>query len=164
MADRRQSYIYGSTARVMEPIPRHPEVEPEKKQQKQVSRQVNRNRNRAQKLDLQYVLFLTVCVSVVLFACVQYLQLQATITSRSSNITALQLEIAELAMDNDAALGAIEDSVNLDVIRERAEELGMVYVDSSQVVEYQSSSTSYVKQYEDIPESGILAQSDTISE
>ncbi len=164
MANRRQNYTYGNTARVMEPVPRYPKVEPGQKKRKQVSKQVSRNRNRVQKLNFSYVAFLTVCVSVVLFACVQYLQLQAAIASRADNITSLQQEISALAMENDAALGAIEDSVNLDVIRTRAEALGMVYVDSSQVVEYQSSTTSYVKQYENIPESGILAQSDTINE
>ena len=40
-------------------------------------------------------------------------------------------------------------------------ELGMVYATSDQVIEYDSPSGDYVKQYEGIPEDGVLAQSDT---
>ena len=53
------------------------------------------------------------------------------------------------------------DSVNLEEIREKAqEELGMVYASPEQVIEYQRPSADYVKQYENIPEDGVLAQSD----
>lgn len=53
------------------------------------------------------------------------------------------------------------DSVNLEEIREKAQEgLGMVYATPDQVVGYQRPSADYVKQYENIPEDGVLAQSD----
>ena len=49
----------------------------------------------------------------------------------------------------------------MDEIREKAmNELGMVYATSDQVIEYDSPSGDYVKQYEGIPEDGVLAQSD----
>ena len=63
--------------------------------------------------------------------------------------------------ENNTKYNAIMDSVNLDEIRERAQEsLGMVYATPEQVIEYQRPSADYVKQYEDIPEDGVLAQSD----
>ena len=53
------------------------------------------------------------------------------------------------------------DSVNLEEIRDKAQnELGMVYASPEQIVEYDNPATDYVKQYEDIPEDGVLAQSD----
>ena len=53
------------------------------------------------------------------------------------------------------------DSVNLDEIRKKAEEsLGMVYASADQVVGYTNGSSDYVKQYENIPEDGVIAQSD----
>ena len=53
------------------------------------------------------------------------------------------------------------DSVNLEEVREKAEgELGMVYASPEQIIEYEDPATDYVKQYEDIPEDGVLAQSD----
>ena len=36
----------------------------------------------------------------------------------------------------------------------------MVYASQEQVVEYDNPATDYVKQYENIPEDGVLAQSD----
>ena len=36
----------------------------------------------------------------------------------------------------------------------------MVYASPEQIIEYEDPATDYVKQYEDIPEDGVLAQSD----
>ena len=53
------------------------------------------------------------------------------------------------------------DAVNLDEIREEAQgTLGMVYASADQVIEYNSPSADYVKQYEDIPKDGVIASSD----
>ena len=53
------------------------------------------------------------------------------------------------------------DSVNLDEIRERAQnDLGMVYASPDQVIEYENPATDYVKQYEEIPKDGVLARSE----
>ena len=53
------------------------------------------------------------------------------------------------------------DSVNLDEIREKAiNQLGMTYATPDQIVEYDNPASDYVKQYENIPGKGVLAQSD----
>ena len=89
-----------------------------------------------------------------------YVQLQSKITSRSKNITALQEELADMKEENNTRYNSVMDSVNLEEIRDRAQnDLGMVYASSEQVVEYTSPSADYVKQYENIPEDGVLAQS-----
>ena len=38
-------------------------------------------------------------------------------------------------------------------------ELGMVYADKDQIVEYDNPNGDYVKQYEEIPDDGMLASS-----
>ena len=49
-------------------------------------------------------------------------------------------------------LGAALDGVDLESIRKTAmEELGMVYASEDQVVLYDSKSTDYVRQYQDVP-------------
>lgn len=164
MAQYRESYIYGNTVRQAEPARRLPEQRPVEKQKPKTSPQVKRNRQRAQGIDLSYAIFLSMASIIVVAACVFYLSLQSDISTRSSNITSLQLEISELTMENDAALDAIENSVDLATVKERALALGMVYIDNSQVIEYNSPTADYVKQYESIPESGILAQSDVVKE
>ena len=73
----------------------------------------------------------------------------------------MQKELADLKEQNNTKYNSVMDSVNLDEIREKAmNELGMVYATSDQVIEYDSPSGDYVKQYEGIPEDGVLAQSD----
>lgn len=171
----RTEYNYGNTVRKLEPERREREPErrerrrtdrqtPERKNAQQVSRNTNKNRQRMEVVDRGYVIGITVIAAILMIAFVSYLRLETSIASRSSNITTLQLEISELKAENDAALGSIEDSVDLNTIKERATELGMVYISSGQVVEYQSPTADYVIQYEDIPSSGILPQSDYISE
>ena len=108
-----------------------------------------------------YVVFLTIAALMALIVCVNYVQLQSRITSRSKNITAMQEELADMKEEINTKYNAIMDSVNLDEIRDKAQtDLGMVYASPQQVVEYDNPATDYVKQYESIPEDGVLAQSD----
>ncbi|MGN0333372.1 MAG: hypothetical protein ACI4D9_10210 [Lachnospiraceae bacterium] len=156
-ARQGQMYVYGNA------VPK-PEYEPErrvKKPQRKVSHQVKKNRRKALRMNQGYVVFLGVAAVLALVVCVNYIQLQSKLTSRSKNITALQEELADMKEENNTRYNSVVDSVNLDEIREKAQkELGMVYASPDQVVEYQSPSSDYVKQYEDIPEDGVLAQSD----
>ena len=108
-----------------------------------------------------YVIFLAVAAILALVVCVNYVQLQSRLTSRSKAISAMQEELADMKEENNTKYNAVMDSVNLDEIRDKAQnELGMVYANSDQIVEYDNPASDYVKQYEDIPEDGILAQSD----
>lgn len=112
-------------------------------------------------MNSAYVVFLAIAALVALIVCVNYVRLQSSITSRSKNITVLQKELADMKEENTTKYNAVMDSVNLDEIREKAEgELGMVYASPDQIVEYDDPATDYVKQYENIPEDGALAQSD----
>lgn len=154
----RQTYVYGNvvTKPVYEPERRREQPE----RQKPVSRQVKKNRRQAMHMNPGYVMFLAVAAVMALIVCVNYVQLQSKITSRSKNITALQEELADMKEENNTRYNSVMDSVNLEEIRDRAQnDLGMVYASSEQVVEYTSPSADYVKQYENIPEDGVLAQS-----
>ena len=153
-----QMYVYGNG------VPK-PEQEPERRQvrrpKKRVSRQVQRNRKKALRMSPGYVVFLSAAAILALIICVNYVKLQSRMTGYSKNISALQGQLANMKEENNTKYNAIMDSVNLEEIRERAQEnLGMVYATSEQVIEYQRPSADYVKQYENIPEDGVLAQSD----
>lgn len=105
-------------------------------------------------------MFLTIAAVLALVVCVNYVKLQSKITSESKNITALQEELTDMKEENTTRYNAVMDSVNLEDIRAKAQkELGMVYASKDQVIEYSSPSADYVKQYENIPEDGVLAQS-----
>ncbi len=106
-----------------------------------------------------YMGFLTIAAICAVIVCVIYLQLQTNIVQRSENITALQQELSDLTEQNDTAYNAAVDSVNLQDIKEKAmNELGMVYAADGNVVEYDSPTSDYVKQYDEIPSDGVVAK------
>ena len=141
--NRQGQYVYGN-------VVTKPSYEPQRrtsapKRKKNVSRRVSQNRKKALAMNRAYVTFLAVAAIFALILCVNY----------------VQKELADLKEQNNTKYNSVMDSVNLDEIREKAmNELGMVYATSDQVIEYESPSGDYVKQYEGIPEDGVLAQSD----
>lgn len=154
-----QMYVYGNTVTKPEYRPGRQLEEP--KRQKKVSHQVRKNRKKALYMNPGYVIFLTAAAILALVICVNYVQLQSKITSRSKNITAMQQELADLKEENTTKYNAAMDSVNLDEVREKAQnDLGMVYASAEQIIEYDNPASDYVKKYENIPEDGILARSD----
>lgn len=158
-SSQRQAYVYGNTAPKPEVLPgRREEKRPASP--KRSSRQVRKNRSRALSISPAYAAFLVVAAMCAVFICVAYLQLQAETVNRSERISALQAELADLTEQNDTAYHAVADSVNLEEVRNKAiNEMGMVYASQGQVVEYESPTDDYVKQYSDIPSEGVLAKS-----
>ncbi len=154
-----QMYVYGNTAPKPDYTPGRRAPEPPGK--KRVSSQVRKNRKNALHMNRSYVFFLGVAAALALVICVNYIQMQSRLTSYSKNITVLQEELANMREENTTKYNAVMDSVNLEEIRERAQDdLKMEYASPEQIVEYEKPSTDYVRQYEDIPEDGVLAQSD----
>lgn len=153
-----QSYVYGN-------VVTKPAYEPKRQyeipvEEKRTSRQVRKNRKKALHMSPGYVMFLTAAAVIALIVCINYVQLQARITSSSKNITAMQEELAMLREENTTRYNSVMDSVNLEEVRKKADKMGMVYATADQIVQYESPSADSVKQYEHIPENGVLAQSD----
>lgn len=152
----RQMYVYGSAV----PKPAYEPVHRERPGRKnKTSRQVRKNRRKAMHMSPGYVIFLTAAAILALVVCVNYVKLQSSITSRSKSITAMQEELADMKEENNTKYNAVMDSVNLNEIRDRAQGLGMVYASQNQIIEYENPAADYVKQYENIPEDGVLAKS-----
>jgi cell division protein FtsL len=129
----------------------------------EVSQRVQANRSKAMHMSKGYVAFLAIAAVVVLFACMQYLQLQSEITSRSNHITALQQELADEKEANTTRYNVIMNSMNLEEIREIAiRDFGMVYAEADQIIKYHRPDGTSVTQYAGIPESGIIASSDDV--
>ena len=164
--DQNSYYVYGNTVRQTQAAPlRRPQTENRPARPKRTSRQVVKNRNRAMSISPAYAVFLAVAAVCAVMLCVMYLRLQSDIMNRSQNVTALQQDLADLTEANDTAYNAAADSVNLEEVKDRAmNEMGMVYASEGNVIEYDSPTGSYVKQYSSIPEDGILAQSKMVSE
>lgn len=162
--DSRSMYVYGNTVAQPDYDPRRRRKSAEDPQRdRNRERRVRRNQRKALRVGKRYVVFLSIAAALALFICVNYVQLQSEITSRSQNISALQEELADMREENTTKYNSIIDSVNVDQIRQKAEgEMGMVPAQPDQVVEYDSPSDDYVEQYEKIPESGIVASADNV--
>ena len=133
------------------------------RQTQEVSQRVKKNRSKAMHMNRGYVAFLAVAAVVVLFACVQYLQLQSELTNRSKHITSLQHELETAREANTTKYNAIMNSMNLEEVRDIAmNRFGMVYASEEQIITYKSPTSNVMSQYEVIPESGILASSDNV--
>lgn len=156
------AYVYGNTVRKEYGVPERKEKTVQE-QPKKISHRVRRNRSKALRMSPGYVVFLAVAAVAALFVCTRYLQLQSEITNRSRNIVALQDELENLREDNTTKYNAIMNSVNMEEVRNKAmNELGMVYSSPEQIIKYKSPTSNEVKQYENIPESGVLAESDKV--
>lgn len=152
-----QMYVYGNVAALPEAVPEYREKSPARPK---ASRQVRKNRRMALHMNSAYVIFLSVAAVMAVIVCVNYVKLQSRITGYSKNITAMQAELANMREENNARYNAVMDSVNLDEIRDRAQnQLGMVYASPEQIIKYDDPAADYVKQYEDIPEDGVIARS-----
>lgn len=132
----------------------------------QAKRATNKKRkaNNSGVISFKYSMFLASVTLVVAGMSMSFLNVQANVNTKASLITTLQKNIADLSVENDSAYGAISQNMNMESVKDRAEEIGMEYANSSQVVEYDAPMEDTVKQYEAIPTSGVLAQSERTSE
>ncbi|MCD8242104.1 MAG: cell division protein FtsL [Lachnospiraceae bacterium] len=139
--------IEGNTVRRIQP-----QEEPRRSERPRRREHRRTRENSVQYVNVIYTVFLVVAACLLMWSCVNYLQLQAEMTSRVKNISSLESELEELRTENDDYYTRIMSTVDLEYIREVAtEELGMVYADSSQVILYDSGTDDYVRQNGEIP-------------
>ena len=87
-----------------------------------------------------FVVFLAVVSVAVLFCCVNYLQLET--------------ELSQIKEDNNAYESQVTSDVDLNTIKKLAiGRLGMNYPKDDQKKTYTMPSNSYVRQYQEVPES-----------
>lgn len=148
----RETYVNGAAVRKLQTVePRH-----DSRDDRQVQHRVHRaSRSRQEHLSAAYTLFLAFASVLTLWVCTGYLQLQADNTSKAKELVVLEEQLADLKVENDDEYNRVITSVDLEAIREIAvNELGMVYANADQVVLYDGSGSDYVKQYQEIPETG----------
>lgn len=153
-----RQYIYGSTARaveVMEPdsIKQAKELRRREREERERRTEARKQAKKLHKVNLIYTFALIGVMSVLIYMLVGYVQLQASIQVNAAQVTQLEQELSKLTESNN--LTALELDTNIDynsIFKIATEELGMVYPDKSQVIEYNSIASEYVKQYQNIPE------------
>ncbi len=151
--NREQLYISGNTARQLDYEPRKATGQ-EEHHKKTVSAAARKNRVKAMRMGKGYVLFLAVVSAIALVLCVNYLQLRSQLTTQLKEIAAQESELSTLKADNDALYNTVIASVDLEQVKETAiNKLGMQYPTEDQIITFGTAGNSYVRQYEDVPES-----------
>lgn len=158
---RYTEYVHGNTVRKMQAAPvyepqrkpqqrpeRTPEQERELRQRKAAAK---RNQQRTMAMNGRYVLFLSAVTLVCAIVAGLFVMMQADVTANMRNIAALESQISELKIANDAAEKRLETTVNLDQIKAEALSLGMTYPAEEQIVTYSVDRADYMNQYSAIP-------------
>lgn len=102
-------------------------------------------------MNMAYVVFLTMAMAVTGCVLIGYIWLQSGITTSVKTISTLESQVNNLKLENDEALGRIENAIDLEEIRRIAiTELGMTYAQEGQIVEIPDEGSDYVRQYADI--------------
>lgn len=144
------TYQYGNTVRQFQVIPN--QYDTSEMDKPKLSNSTRKNREKALNMNFGYVMYLAIAAIVTLVVCISYLRLQAETTHRVKNISSLEKEVADLRSDNDETYNRINNSIDLEHIKQVAlEEIGMVYASEDQVVLYDNQESDYVRQYSDIP-------------
>ena len=126
-------YVDGSSALMPDALP-HERVAPARPR---LSAQTRANRERSLQMNIGYVMFLTVSAVITVLICVNYLKLQAGYTTLQKQATALEVNLSELKLANDAEYNRIISGVDMEYVKETAmNRLGMVYASSDQIVTY----------------------------
>ena len=135
--------------RVRENMPERPAAQP-----RQLSREAQRNREKAKSMGRGFVVFLAVVSVAVLFCCVNYLQLKSELTGKIKTVASLETELSQIKEDNNAYESQVTSDVDLNTIKKLAiGRLGMNYPKDAQKKTYSMPSNSYVRQYQEVPES-----------
>lgn len=153
--NRHTGYQYGSAVRKLEtaaPEVRtyNPARHEEQEQERRLRRREIRRNNR---INLIYTTVLALCATAVFAICYQYLNLQADIKANNATVVELQNQLNSIKAENNSHESEINASIDYNAIYDTAvNELGMIYPNRSQVINYDSKESEYVKQYKDIAE------------
>ncbi len=121
-------------------------------QQKISRQQLEKNRANARSMGPGFIRFLTAACLLTLLLCVRYLNMKAMLTTQSEEIESLERELNSLKADNDAYYNQVQASVTLEDIKDAALSYGMHYASESQIEYYSIDESSYLRQYQDVPE------------
>lgn len=139
------TYVYGNTVRKLEP--ERVWEEQKEAQAKKPHHEVRKNRDKAHYMNAGYVMFLAAALCVAAIILVNYVQLQARLTNLTKSVAASESRLNRMKMSNDEEYNRILSSINLEEIKRIAiTELGMVYAQEGQIIEYENESGDYMRQ------------------
>lgn len=148
----QDDYEEGSALRKLSAVPQelpreYPEEQPVRRQ-----RTAGQRARNAQITPRFLIGTVVLCAAMVAFV-VGFLCLKEKIIEQNRHIASLENQINDLKSDNDAYYNKVMASVDLEAIREAAmDRLGMKYAVESQIQYYDTDGSSYVRQYQEVPQ------------
>lgn len=135
---RQQRYVYTATTdELIREMNSKPRI---------LSNETRHNREKAKHMNIGYVLFLVAALFLCAMVLINYIQSQAELTAKISEIFQLEKELNTIKRSNDEEIERLESSMNLEEIKRRAIiELGMVCANENQVIIYQSLNHDYMR-------------------
>lgn len=135
---RQQRYVYTATAdELIREMNSKPRI---------LSNETRHNREKAKHMNIGYVLFLIAALFLCAMVLINYIQSQAELTAKISEISQLEKELNTIKRSNDEEMERLESSMNLEEIKRRAIiELGMVCANENQVIIYHSPDQDYMR-------------------
>jgi cell division protein FtsL len=162
---RSNSYIDGNTARKQayvgqnamsnyRAVPeRYRELPTPKQPIKKPERQIHRQPRYMSGISKASLFILTMAIAATLYCCIEFLMLQYQVNRMEKDIIAMEQSLNDMRSKNDAAYEQINMVYDLDYVYGVAvNELGMVYPNNNEVITFESTDDSYVRQYADIPD------------
>lgn len=126
------------------PAPRRPVATPE--------RQIRRQPRHMSGISMASLFILTIAIAATLYFCIEFLMLQHEVSNMEKNIVSMEQNLNSMRNENNAAYEQINMVYDLDYVYSIAvEELGMVYPNNNEVITFEGTDESYVRQYADIP-------------
>ena len=137
---RNSTYVYGNAA-VDVSIQRQLE-EPRRR----LSNETRKNREKARHMSLGYMVFLMAALCTCAMVLINYVQLQADLTTKTQIVAARESELNNLKLKNDEEYSRITRSIDLEEIKRIAiVELGMTYAEEGQIIVYDNVGTDYMR-------------------
>lgn len=116
------------------------------------NRQIHRQPRYMSGISKATLFILTMAIGATLYFCIELLMLQNQVSKMEKDIVSMEQNLNSLRKENDAAYEQINMVYDLDyVYRVAVNELGMVYPNNNEVITFEGTDESYVRQYADIP-------------
>lgn len=125
----------------------------EKREQDRADRMRRRKLEESKGIGLSTCIVLASIVVLLLYLCIDYVNMRADITSMSKVVASKKAEYNSLKAKNDSMLKEVQASIDYEEIYNLAtKELGMVVAEDNQLIRYKSGESAYVRQYNNLPE------------
>ena len=148
MTDSRRYIVEGNTVRA---LPARPQHAPEQETRTRVRTEAVPAKVR---VNVPYVLMLIAVTLLFGYLCFSYLRVQASINASQNRIANMEEQLAKARSENAVRENRLSAQMDLEeVFRIAVDELGMVYPNENEVIEYTEQMREYVRQYENIPNS-----------